>query len=145
MMGCDFLTFDLVVIGGGPAGYHAALIAGRAGLKTLLIEKQALGGVCLHAGCIPSKTFLQSAKIFSSVEQGKKYGVTVANLQFNHQRVRERKNKVVRILAAGLHNKLKKYNVTYLEAQGRIVKKRGTGTVVEAAGQLYFGKNILIA
>ena len=56
--------FDLIVLGGGPAGYCAAERAGAAGLKTLVIEKRALGGVCLNEGCIPSKAFLNSAKIY---------------------------------------------------------------------------------
>ena len=68
--------YDIIVLGGGPAGYLAAERAGHAGLKTLLIEKRALGGVCLNEGCVPSKTLLNSAKIFDYANHGDKYGVT---------------------------------------------------------------------
>ena len=71
------MVYDLIVIGGGPAGYLAAERAGHAGLNTLLIEKRFIGGVCLNEGCIPSKALLYSAKIFDGAAHGEKYGVSV--------------------------------------------------------------------
>ena len=67
--------FDLIVIGGGPGGYLAAERAGHAGLKTMAIEKRAFGGVCLNEGCVPSKTFLNSAKVFDYANHATAYGV----------------------------------------------------------------------
>lgn len=67
--------FDLAVIGGGPAGYSAAITAAKSGLKTALIEKDELGGVCLNRGCIPSKAMLHSAKIFRQALDSEKFGV----------------------------------------------------------------------
>ena len=67
--------FDLIILGGGPAGYNAAERAGHAGLKTLVIEERALGGVCLNEGCIPTKTLLYSAKIYDYAKHGADYGV----------------------------------------------------------------------
>ena len=69
--------FDLIVMGGGPGGYNAAERAAHSGLKTLVCEERALGGVCLNEGCIPTKTLLYSAKIFDYANHGEKYGVTV--------------------------------------------------------------------
>ena len=69
--------FDLVVIGGGPAGYLAGERAGHAGLKTVVIEKREFGGVCLNEGCVPSKTFLNSAKVFDYANHASSYGVKV--------------------------------------------------------------------
>ena len=69
--------FDLIVIGGGPAGYLAAERAGHAGLKVVLFEKNSLGGVCLNEGCIPSKALLNSAKLYEHALHSEKYGVTV--------------------------------------------------------------------
>ena len=69
--------FDLIILGGGPAGYNAALKAGHAGLKTVVIEKRALGGVCLNEGCIPSKALLYSAKVYDYTKHASQYGVTV--------------------------------------------------------------------
>ena len=75
--------FDLIVIGGGPAGYLAAERAGHAGLKTAVVEKRALGGVCLNEGCVPSKTFLNSAKIYEHALHGAAYGVTAENVKID--------------------------------------------------------------
>jgi len=72
--------YDLIVLGGGPAGYLAAERAGAAGLATVLIEKNKIGGVCLNEGCIPSKTLLNSAKIYEHARHGQAYGVTAENV-----------------------------------------------------------------
>ena len=76
--------FDLIIIGGGPAGYFAAERAGQEGLNVLLIEKSSLGGVCLNEGCIPSKTLLYSAKLYDNAKQGERYGVRADNVSFDH-------------------------------------------------------------
>ena len=75
--------FDLAVIGGGPAGYSAAITAAKSGLKTAFIEKNELGGVCLNRGCIPSKAMLHSAKIFKQALTSEKLGVTSEKVNFD--------------------------------------------------------------
>ena len=92
------MIYDLIVIGGGPAGYLGAERAGHAGLKTLLIEERNVGGVCLNEGCIPTKTLLYSAKIADSAAHGEKYGVKAADVHIDHAAVIARKNKVVKTL-----------------------------------------------
>ena len=72
------MIYDLIVLGGGPAGYNAAERAAHAGLKTLCIEGRSLGGVCLNEGCVPTKTLLYSAKIFDYAKHGEEYGVSFA-------------------------------------------------------------------
>ena len=94
--------YDLIILGGGPAGYNAAERAGHAGLKTLVIEERALGGVCLNEGCIPTKTLLYSAKIYDYAKHGKDYGVTFGSAEIDHAFVVERKNGVVKQLVAGV-------------------------------------------
>ena len=69
------MRYDLIIIGGGPAGYLAAERAGHAGLKVAVAEERSLGGVCLNEGCIPTKTLLYSAKLYDGVKNGEKYGV----------------------------------------------------------------------
>ena len=135
----------MIIIGGGPAGYHAAVLAGQAGLKTLLIEKQSVGGVCLNEGCIPSKTWLHSAKIYQDALRGSLYGVRAEQLSLDHAQVMARKNKVVRILTAGIKTKLQKANVTLLEATGEIVGRDETGFKVKAGDALATGKKLLLA
>ena len=94
--------YDLIILGGGPAGYNAAERAAHGGLKTLVIEKRALGGVCLNEGCIPTKTLLYSAKIFDYSKHCAEYGVKLGDASIDHSYVIERKNKVVKMLVGGI-------------------------------------------
>jgi dihydrolipoamide dehydrogenase len=115
------LTHDLIILGGGPAGYTAAERAARGGLNTLLIEKRALGGVCLNEGCIPTKTLLYSAKIWHLTEDAKKYGIEASANQFLMDKVNARKNKVVRKLVAGIKGKMTNAGVTVVTGEGEIL------------------------
>ena len=127
--------FDLIVLGGGPAGYCAAERAGAAGLKTLVIEKRALGGVCLNEGCIPSKAFLNSAKIYDYAKHdGEKYGVTTTGAKLDHAKVVARKDKVVGMLVAGVGMKMKKNKVTVVAEDAQILGKSADGFQVSAGG-----------
>ncbi|WP_424777207.1 dihydrolipoyl dehydrogenase [Porphyromonas endodontalis] len=114
-------THDLIILGGGPAGYTAAERAARGGLNTLLIEKRALGGVCLNEGCIPTKTLLYSAKIWHLTEDAKKYGIEASADQFLMDKVNARKNKVVRKLGAGIKGKMTNAGVTVVTGEGEIL------------------------
>lgn len=114
-------THDLIILGGGPAGYTAAERAARGGLNTLLIEKRALGGVCLNEGCIPTKTLLYSAKIWHLAEDAKKYGIEASADQFLMDKVNARKNKVVRKLVAGIKGKMTNAGVTVVTGEGEIL------------------------
>lgn len=139
------MTYDLIIIGGGPAGYLAAERAGHAGLNTLLIEKRFVGGVCLNEGCIPSKALLYSAKLYDGATHGEKYGVTVENAVLNHEVVVNRKNKIVRTLVAGIKAKLKKNNVTIVEGAAEILGRETEGYEVKVSGNTYGGQRLLIA
>ena len=83
--------FDLIIIGGGPAGYVAAERAGKKGLSVALFEKKAMGGVCLNEGCIPTKTLLYSAKTYENAIHGNKYGITCENVTFDFKKIMSRK------------------------------------------------------
>ena len=137
--------FDLIVIGGGPAGYVAAERAGHTGLKTLLIEKRQMGGVCLNEGCIPSKALLNSAKIFDYARHGESYGVFIDGARLDHAKVIARKEKVINMLVSGVKAKMKKNKVTVLEAEAKILERSTEGFVVVANGEKYIGQRLLIA
>ncbi len=137
--------YDLIILGGGPAGYNAAERAGHAGLKTLVIEERALGGVCLNEGCIPTKTLLYSAKIYDYAKHGKDYGVTFGSAEIDHAFVVNRKNGVVKQLVSGVGAKLKKSGVEVVKASAVIRERNAEGFVVEADGKQYVGKQLLIA
>ncbi|MCE5189574.1 MAG: dihydrolipoyl dehydrogenase [Eubacteriales bacterium] len=139
------MTFDLIVLGGGPAGYLASERAGHAGFSVCCIEERSVGGVCLNEGCIPTKTLLYSAKVYDGAAHGEKYGVTAEGLKIDHAKVIARKDKVVKTLVAGVSSALKASHVTLVSARGVITGKNAEGYTVEAGGETYVGKRLLIA
>ena len=136
--------FDLIIIGGGPAGYVAAERAGHKGLSVLLFEKKNLGGVCLNEGCIPTKTMLYSAKMYDNALHGDKYGVYGDNIRFDYAKIVARKNKVVRKLVAGVDAKMKLHQVTVVKGEAMIKGRSSGGIEVTCAGESYLGQNLLI-
>ena len=136
---------DLIILGGGPAGYLAAERAGHGGLKTLLIERHRLGGVCLNEGCIPSKTLLHSAKLFDYARQGDAYGVAVTGAALDHQAVLARKDKIVRNLVAGIKARLKASHVTVKAGHGRILGRENGQIRVEVGEESFTAPRLLVA
>ena len=139
------MTYDLIVLGGGPAGYLASERAGHAGLSVCCIEERSVGGVCLNEGCIPTKTLLYSAKLFDGAAHGEKYGVTAEGLTIDHAKVVSRKDKVVKTLVAGVQSALKANGVVLVNARGVITGRNAEGYTVDAGGETYTGKRLLIA
>ncbi|MBQ2726387.1 MAG: dihydrolipoyl dehydrogenase [Clostridia bacterium] len=136
--------FDLIVLGGGPAGYNAAERAAHGGLKTLVCEERALGGVCLNEGCIPTKTLLYSAKILDYAHHGEAYGVTVTGASIDHAKVVDRKDKVVKTLVSGVGAKMRGAGVTVVNATAKITGKTAAGFTVECGGTTYEAAKILV-
>ena len=138
--------FDLIVIGGGPAGYLAAERAGHAGLKTMVVEKNEYGGVCLNEGCVPSKTFLNSAKVVDYANHAANYGVKVdGKATIDQKFVVERKNGVVKMLVSGIKAALKKNKVVMKSATAFIEGKDENGYIVKAGEEKFAAKRLLIA
>jgi dihydrolipoamide dehydrogenase len=137
--------FDLIIIGGGPAGYLAAERAGHGGLKTLLIEKRFIGGVCLNEGCVPSKALLHSAKIFDYAKHGESYGVTTTGASIDQKAVIARKNKVVRNLVAGIKGQLKASHVTVKDGFGEILGRDQGIVKVKVGEELFEAPKLIIA
>ena len=139
-------SYDLVVIGGGPGGYLAAERAGHAGLKTVVFEKKSFGGVCLNEGCVPSKTFLNSAKVFDYANHAKAYGVTVEGKTSVDQKfVVERKNGVVKMLVSGVEGQLKRNKVKMVKAEATIKAKTNDGIIIQSGADEYLAKRLIIA
>lgn len=139
------MLYDLIVLGGGPGGYLAAERAGHAGLKTLLIEKRAVGGVCLNEGCVPSKALLYSAKVYDYAKHGDHYGVTCENVKFDHAFAMKRKDKVVSTLVGGIKAGLKANKVTLVEGEGTIMGRDAEGFILKVGEEEYKGAKLLIA
>jgi dihydrolipoamide dehydrogenase len=138
------IMYDLMIIGGGPAGYVAAERAGHNGLSVILFEKKALGGVCLNEGCIPTKTMLYSAKIYENALHGDKYGIYGDNIRFDYGKILARKNKTVRKLVAGVAAKMKSNQVTVVNGDAMIQQKTSAGIEVTCNGENYTGANLLV-
>lgn len=132
--------YDVMILGGGPAGYVAAEHAGAEGKKALLIEKSKLGGVCLNCGCIPTKAFLNSAKLYDHALHAEVFGVTVKEAAFNYEVMKKRTEKVQETLRNGIAGMMKRGKVDVVEGEGYIVNKNA----IRVGDKEYEGKNILI-
>lgn len=138
--------YDLAIIGGGPAGYTAAELAGKSGLKTVLFEKNNIGGVCLNEGCIPTKTLLYSAKVYQSAKDAAKYGVSCNAVAYDLPKIIARKNKIVRKLSAGIRTGLHEAGVETVtgKATARAIGERHKVKEIECNGQIYFTTKLLL-
>lgn len=127
----DTQSFDVVIIGGGPGGYIAAIRAAQLGLKTACVEKRgALGGTCLNVGCIPSKALLQSSELYAETKHGlEEHGVKLSGVELDLAAMMTRKGKVVSQLTGGIEGLFKKNKVTYFKGTGRFVD----ATTIEVA------------
>lgn len=133
--------FDLVVLGGGSGGYAAALRASQLGLKVVLIEKDKLGGTCLHRGCIPTKALLHAGEVADNARHASEFGVKAEFHSIDMAGVNSYKDGVISKLHKGLQGLVKSRNVTYVEGSGKLVAK----DTVEVNGQRFTGKNVLLA
>jgi dihydrolipoamide dehydrogenase len=116
--------FDLVVIGGGPAGYAAGLYAGSAGLNVAIVERDKIGGTCLHRGCIPAKELLETAAVYRHVTNAAEFGVLTEAPRLDLAITQARKQKVVDQLHQGVQGLLKRRKATILEGTGRLTADR---------------------
>lgn len=136
--------FDIIVVGGGPGGYVAAIKASQLGKKVAIVEKNQFGGVCINKGCIPTKVLLRSVESLKEVKDSAKFGVTdvdVSGAKLNMTLVQKRKASVISQLVGGINALIKKNNVTVLKGEGKIQDKN----TVEAEGKAYSTDYIIIA
>ena len=136
--------FDVAIIGGGPAGYVAAERAGAKGLRVVIFDKRALGGVCLNEGCIPTKTLLNSAKVLETAREAANYGIHVEAVSADFEKIMKRKDKVVRKLVAGVGAKMKHAKAEVVMDDAVIKEKRGEIITITAGGQDYQAGRLLI-
>ncbi|MEM2340838.1 MAG: dihydrolipoyl dehydrogenase [Candidatus Bathyarchaeia archaeon] len=128
--------FELVVMGGGPGGYVAAIRASQLGLRVALIEREGLGGTCTHRGCIPTKALLRSAEIYRLARVGEEFGVRAENIRFDLRAAMVRKDRIVSRLAKGIESLIASNGIELLRGEGRlrsggVVEIRGGGSVSE--------------
>ena len=138
------MNFDIAIIGGGPAGYTAAERAGANGLKAVLFEKKAIGGVCLNEGCIPTKTLLYSAKILDSIKSASKYGISAESPSFDLSKIMSRKDKTVKMLTGGVKMTVGSYGVTIVEKEAIIEGEKDGLIRISCNGETYEVKYLLV-
>ena len=145
-------SYDVIIIGSGPGGYVAAIRAAQLGLKTAVIEKSYLGGICLNWGCIPTKALLRSAEIFHYMEHAKDYGLSASNVAYDAAAVVKRSRGVATQLSAGVQFLLKKnkidviWGTATIDAPGKISVKASESPPKGAlGGGDYTAKNIIVA
>ncbi|MEP2717258.1 dihydrolipoyl dehydrogenase [Pseudophaeobacter sp.] len=138
-------TYDVIVIGAGPGGYVAAIRAAQLGLKTAIVERENLGGICLNWGCIPTKALLRSSEVFHLMERAKEFGLSAENITYDLDAVVKRSRGVAKQLSSGVAHLMKKNKITVvmgeatIPAKGKVTVKTDKGTEELAA------KNIILA
>lgn len=138
------MEYDIIIIGAGPAGYVAAIRAGQVGLKTAIVEKIHIGGMCLNWGCIPTKAILESARTFDKIKNASEFGIDGIDLQklaFNWEKAKNRSKSITKKLTAGISYLLKKNGVELITGTASIV----SGNSVMVDDKTITAKNIIIA
>ena len=139
------MKYNVAIIGGGPAGYTAAEKAAAQGLSVVLFEKNALGGVCLNEGCVPTKTLLYSAKVYDTLKHASKYGISTDAFSFDMDKIIARKNKIVKKLTGGIKLKMKEHHVEVIQGEACIRGCAADGTItITCADDTFEAENLLI-
>jgi dihydrolipoamide dehydrogenase len=137
--------YDVVVIGGGPGGYVAAIRASQLGKSVCLIEKENLGGICLNWGCIPTKALLHSAEIYKICKNAADFGIHVKDLSFDFTKIIENSRKATSNLTAGIKGLMKKNNVTVIMGHATILPNYEISIMTSEGAKSVIGQNIIIA
>jgi len=139
-------SFDVIILGGGPGGYVAAIRAAQLGKKVAVVEANHLGGICLNWGCIPTKALLKNAEVFELVQNAKKYGIETGEVSVNWEKMIKRSRDVAKRLSKGIEFLMKKNKIDYIPARGKLL---GNGKVetTDADGKIaeISADNIIIA
>lgn len=137
--------YDIAIIGGGPGGYNGAVMAGKAGKKVVLFEKNAIGGVCLNEGCIPSKTLLSSAKLLEKINHGENYGIINEKCSIDLPALMKRKQRIIKVLQAGINTQLKNAGVKVVLGEAKFNDKANGLFCIKANDEEYLVDKAIIA
>ena len=144
----DVKSYDLIIIGSGPGGYVAAIRAVQLGMKTAIVERAELGGICLNWGCIPTKALLRSSEVFHLITHAKDYGLSVENPKVMLDAVVKRSRGVAKQLSTGVTFLMKKHKIDVLEGTARLEKGAPAPKVIVEKGKgegTYTAKNVMLA
>jgi dihydrolipoyl dehydrogenase len=138
-------SYDIIVVGGGPGGYVAAIRAAQIGFKTALIEKKHLGGICLNWGCIPTKSLLKGAEVAHTLTEMDKFGFTAKEINFDYKTLLNHSREVSKRLSGGVESLLKKNNVTVIEGEATCVDKCTLSVISNHSESTYKTDHIILA
>lgn len=138
-------NFDLIVLGSGPGGYVAAIRAAQLGLKTAIVERERLGGICLNWGCIPTKALLRSSEIYHYFTHAEAYGLSAEKPSFDLQKIVDRSRKVAQQLNMGVTGLMKKNKITVLTGDGALAGKGRVAVTKDGTTTEYGAKDIILA
>ncbi|TAJ86958.1 MAG: dihydrolipoyl dehydrogenase [Reyranella sp.] len=119
-------SFDLIIVGGGPGGYVAAIRAAQLGLKTAVVEREHMGGICLNWGCIPTKALLRTSEVYGLIKHAEAYGLSVKDVAFDPKKIVERSRKVASQLSNGVSMLMKKNKITVFDGTAKLAGTDGT-------------------
>jgi dihydrolipoamide dehydrogenase len=138
-------VFDVVVVGGGPGGYVCAIRCAQLGLKTAVVERDRLGGICLNWGCIPTKALLRSAEVFHLMHRAKEFGFSVENVKFDLDAIVKRSRKVSEQLSNGVGFLMKKHKITVISGTAKLAGKGTLAVTKDGKTETVSAKNIVLA
>ncbi len=138
-------NFDVIVIGAGPGGYVAAIRASQLGLKTAIVEREHMGGICLNWGCIPTKAMLRSSEVFHLMHRAKEFGLSADGIGYDLDKVVDRSRKVAKQLSGGVAHLMKKNKVTTIMGEATIPAKGKVTVKTEKGTEDLTAKNIILA
>jgi len=138
-------SYDLIVLGSGPGGYVAAIRGSQLGLKTAIIEKESLGGVCLNWGCIPTKALLKSAQVFEYLKKADQYGLSANKIDKDFSSVVKRSRSVAEGMSKGVNFLMKKNKIDVINGFGKILPEKKVSVEDEGKEKIYSATNIIIA
>jgi len=138
-------NYDLIVLGSGPGGYVAAIRASQLGLKTAIIEKESLGGVCLNWGCIPTKALLKSAQVFEYLKKADQYGLSASKIDKDFTSVVKRSRSVANGMSKGVNFLMKKNKIDVINGFGKVLPEKKVSVEIGDKKNTYSAENIIIA
>ncbi|SVE09185.1 uncharacterized protein METZ01_LOCUS462039, partial [marine metagenome] len=137
--------YDLAILGGGPGGYVAAIRGAQLGLKTCIVEKDKLGGICLNWGCIPTKALLKNAEVYNTIKNANKYGIKVDNISVDFPANVKRSRDVSNRLSKGIEFLMKKNKITHIHGMGKLTSKTTIETTSGKKKEMVNAKKTIIA
>ena len=118
-------SFDLIVVGGGPGGYVAAIRAAQLGLKTAVVERENMGGICLNWGCIPTKALLRTSEVYGLIKHADSFGLSVKDVSYDAKKIVERSRKVANQLSNGVKGLMRKNKITVFDGDAKLAGSEG--------------------